>query len=102
MHSTVTAKSVLDREVNRMRDMKKSIAIVSTDLSAAFDTCNSFILLTMLENVGVRKTELELFTTYLTGRRAYVEVQGFCSKLKLMPDCSVIQGSKLSSDLYTI
>ena len=41
-------------------------------------------------------------TTYLTDRTAYVEVQGFYSTIRTMPNCSVIQGSKLSSKLYTI
>lgn len=35
-------------------------------------------------------------------RRAYVESQGYCSYLLDQPNCSVIQGSKLSATLYTI
>ena len=101
-HSTSTAKSVIDDEVNRMKDQKKSIAILSTDLSAAFDTCDSLMLLTMLEHVGVRHLELELLRTYLMDRKAYVAAQGFTLKVRTLPDCSVIQGSTLSSDLYMI
>ena len=63
LYSTVTAKSTIDREINRMRDTKKSVAILTTDLSAAFDTCDSFLLLQMLEHVGIRGLELQLITT---------------------------------------
>ena len=39
---------------------------------------------------------------YITGRNAYVEVHGFQLKLIPQPDCSVIQGSKCNTTLYTI
>ena len=101
-HSTVTAKAIIDLEINKLRDKNKSVAITTTDLSAAFDTCDAFLLLMMLEHVGIKNTELEIFTTYLTGQKAYVEVQGFASRLIDMPDCLVVQGSKLSTTLYTV
>ena len=56
----------------------------------------------MLEHVGIQNLELEIFTTYLTNRKAYVDVQGFTSRLIDMPDCSGVQGSKLSTTLYTV
>ena len=101
-HSTVTAKLVISEEVKEMKDKQKSIAITATDLSAAFDTCDSYLLLNMLEHIGFRGLELEIMCTYLTDRSAYVEIQGFCSSLTKMPDCSVVQGGKMSSTLYTI
>ena len=101
-HSTVTAKTVLDKEINKLRDKKKSIAITTTDLTAAFDTCDTILLTTMMEHIGIREIELEILTTYLTNQRAYVELQGFFATLRIMPNCSVIQGSKMSSTLYTI
>ena len=57
MHSTVTVKAVIDKEINRLRDAKKSVAVTTTDLSAAFDTCDSFLLLMMLEHVGIRNLD---------------------------------------------
>ena len=74
----------------------------TTNLSAAFVTCDSFLLLNMLEHIGFRNLELEVMTTYLTKRKAFVEVQGFFSKIVAMPDCLVVQGSKLSTTLYPI
>ena len=76
--------------------------MITTDLSAAYDTCDSFLLLNMLEHIDFCNLELEVMTTYLTKRKAFVEVQGFFSKILEMPDCSVVQGSKLSTTLYTI
>ena len=94
-HSTVTAKTVLDKEINKLRDSNKSIAITTTDLTAAFDTCDSILLTTMMEHIGIRGLELDILTTYLTNRTAYVEIQGFFSTLRAMPNCLVIQGSKI-------
>merc|ERR1711954_278490 len=101
-HSTVTAKAVLDKEINDLRDKSKSAAITTTDLTAAFDTCDSLLLTNMMEHIGIRGTELETLTNYLMNRTAYIEIQGFFSTLRKMPNCSVIQGSKMSSTLYTI
>ena len=101
-HSTVTAKAVLDKEINDLRDKNKSVAITTTDLTAAFDTCDSLLLTNMMEHIGIRGTELETLTNYLMNRTAYIEIQGFFSTLRKMPNCSVIQGSKMSSTLYTI
>ena len=63
-------KAVLDKEINTLRDKNKSVAITTTDLTAAFDTCNSIILTTMMEHIGIRGIELEILTTYLTNRNA--------------------------------
>ena len=55
----------------------------------------------MLEHMGIINLELGLMTTYLMERHKYVKVQHFCLSLKLQPNCSVVQGSKLSSTIYT-
>ena len=55
-----------------------------------------------LEHIRIRGTEKELMRIYITGRNAYVEVHGFQLKLIPQPDCSVIQGSKCNTTLYTI
>ena len=85
-----------------MRDKYRSVVVTTTDLSAAFNTCDFFIILNMLKHLGVRDKELQLMTTYLIGRHANVKIQGFTSELKPQPDCSVIQSLKLSSSLYTV
>ena len=74
MHSTVTAKAVIDREINTLKDKTKNITLLTMDLTATFDTCDSMILLNMLEHIGVRHLELEIMRTYPTDRSAFVEV----------------------------
>ena len=45
---------------------------------------------------------IEILESYLTNRYQYVELQNIQSHIIQSPDCSVIQGSKLSGLLYTI
>ena len=102
IHSTATAKASLDYNISVLREKQYATGVLTTDLSVAYDTVDSCLLQNKLEHIGVRGRKLELLRTYLMGRRAYTEVQGFCSDLLEQPDCSVIQGSKLSTTLYTI
>ena len=101
-HSTATAKATLDMNITSTREKQLAAGVITTDLSAAYDTVDSNLLLNKLEHVGVRFKELELVRTYLTSRKAYIEIQGFFSELMDQPDCSVIQGSKLSTTFYTV
>ena len=77
-------------------------AILQTDLSSAFDTVDTNILLRKLEHYGVRDKELALFTDYLNNRKQFVQIDTFKSNIINSPQCSVSQGSKLSCILYTI
>ena len=51
--------------------------IITTDLSAAYDTLDTMLLIMKLEYLGIRGKELELIHTYLEDRYTYVEVQGY-------------------------
>lgn len=71
------------------------------DLQKAFDTVSIPILLTRLENNGIRGVVLDWFTDYLTGRSQCVRVAGVVS------DCfgckfGVPQGSTLGPSLFLI
>ena len=83
-----------------LRENNMATSMITTDLSAAYDTVDSHILMNKLEHIGDRGRELELIRTYLTGRKAYIKVQGFTLDILDQPDCSVIQGSKLSTTFY--
>ena len=89
-HNTLTVKISIDEEVNRLRNSGNNAVVLSTDLSAAYDTVDHCLLLVKLEHVGFRGIALKLMTSYLLERYIYVEVQGATGKL--MPNKSVIQG----------
>ena len=46
--------------------------------------------------------ELSIFSSFLTNRKQYTEIDTFKSNILDSPQCSVIQGSKLSAILYTL
>ena len=75
---------------------------MQTDLSAAYDTIDHKILLDKLDYYGVRGPSLNLLDSYLTNRCQFTSIDTYDSDLVDSLDCSVIQGSKLSSLLYII
>merc|ERR1711954_500584 len=95
-HST-TAAMVLQHALNEYQDNQKHSAIILTDLSSAFDTCNHCLLIDKAEHIGVRGNALTVLESYLAQRRSFVEIQGYYSSTKLIGNKSVIQGSKLAS-----
>ena len=101
-HSTTTALAQIYNTLHTQHEKGLLTATLQTDLSAAFDTVDTKILLAKLEHYGVRDNTLALFTSYLTQRTQFVEVDTFRSDTLKSPQCSVIQGSKLSGTLYTL
>ena len=77
-------------------------AVVLTDLSSAFDTRDHKFLIEKMDHIGVRGKAKELLKNFLKNRTFFVEIQGYRSEVKELGPKSVIQGSKLSSLLYTI
>ena len=70
------------------------------DLSKAFDTLNHNILLSKLRYYGIRYTD-NLFKSYLSNRKQYVEFEGEISQLKEIKT-GVPQGSILGPLLFII
>ena len=99
--STVTAARVLQLEIARAMDDDKYIAVASLDLSAAFDVVNIGLLLKRLEIMGLPKDILALLKSWLTDRKAYVEVDGECSDF-FDVTTGTVQGSVLGPVLFNL
>merc|ERR1712240_28127 len=101
-HSTITALNQIIDTATINHENNKITGIIITDMSKIFDTIDHFTLLTKMEYYGIRGHELELFQSYLTNRKQFLEIDTNHSQIKSSLNCSVIQGSKMSGLLYTI
>ena len=70
-------------------------AIITTDLSAAYDTVDNDILLKKLEYYGISGNELKLFRSYLYDRKQYVMLDTFPSSILKFPPCGGSPGVKI-------
>ena len=82
-------------------DKRDTSLAIFMDLSKAFDTLDHQILLHKLKYYGVNDISLKWFTSYLTGRQKYVEIDGYSSGL-LTLTTGVPQGSILGPLLFLI
>jgi len=64
------------------------------DFSKAFDTVNHSILLTKIEEYGIRGISLQHFTSYLTNRQQYTALRNTVSSRQAVT-CGIPQGSSL-------
>ena len=100
-HSTETALIRVHNDISRAIDDEKSVLLQLLDLSAAYDTIDHRILLSLLsEMYGFCDTVLNWFSSYLSGRSQFVSVNGGSSTKRDLPYflwCSKGIGSKASS-----
>lgn len=101
-HSTTTAMLDIHNKMAQIVDEGRIAALLTIDLSAAFDLCDHELMLKKLEFYGVRDSELKWFESYLSDRRQCVQIGAARSKSLDCPPCSVVQGSVGSGLLYTI
>ena len=91
-HSTETALLSVTEALKTARAAAQSSALVLLDLSAAFDTVNHRILLSILSSMGISGNAHSWFESYLTGRSFNMSWQGQLSVPHLLTT-GVPQGS---------
>ena len=100
-HSTETALVRIHNDLLLSIDSRRSVVLVLLDLTAAFDTLDHTTLLNRLRELGVGRTVLAWFTSYLVGRSNAVKIrQTTSSRQTLM--YGVPQGSVLAPILFNI
>ena len=100
-YSCETALIQLTEDWKRRRDNKETVAVVSMDLSKAFDTIPHSLLLSKLKAYGLSDTSCKLLDDYLTGRTQRVKIGDTYSKWKEIKR-GVPQGSVLGPMLFNV
>ena len=80
-HSTEYAAMELTDKVLKDIDERNISLAIFMDLSKAFDTLDHSILINKLAYNGIHGAALKWFTSYLTGRSQYVEIDGVSSNI---------------------
>ena len=101
LHSTELACLELVDRILQERDRGELPIIIFIDLSKAFDTLDHQILLSKLKYYGADDTSLRWFSSYLSNRKQFVEIDGTCSQKKVITT-GVPQGSILGPLLFII
>ena len=78
-HSTITCLFELINYVHETLDQRKVIAIVSLDLSKAFDSINHDLLLKKLKNLNLNNQAIEYISSYLKNRLQVTKMTNFKS-----------------------
>ncbi len=100
-HSTETALLSVTEALRLARAASKSSVLILLDLSAAFDTVNHHILMSILRKMGISGTALLWFESYLSDRSFRLFWRGEVSKSQLLAT-GVPQGSVLGPLLFSI
>ena len=82
-------------------DKRKINISIFLDLKKAFDTVDHKILLSKLSKYGIRGTPHQWFTSYLTDRIQYCQINGSSSQQKKV-QCGIPQGSCLGPLLFIL
>ncbi|XP_065671679.1 uncharacterized protein LOC136089556 [Hydra vulgaris] len=100
-HSTDHAIVHLVHDIFKSFDENKYTLGVFINLSKAFDTVDHYILLTKLENYGIKHINIAWFKSYLSNRKQYISYnEGKTTNMNIT--CGVPQGSILGPLLFLI
>ena len=98
-HGTVTCLFELLNEIYHQIDNKNKVAIVSLDLSKAFDTINHELLLKKLRSFNLSSESIDFLHSYLSNRKQVTKFDDFTSTVKEVKS-GVPQGSILGPFLF--
>ena len=101
-HSCSDATAYLSSKIHENLDNCEKTLSVFMDLSKAFDTINIEIMLSKLQNYGIRGIANEWFRSYLTGRTQFVQINQSKSITILDILHGVPQGSILGPLLFSV
>ena len=100
-HSMETGLVMMTDKIHMAFDRSEGMFLAMLDLSAAFDVVSHDILLTRLEQLGLKGIVLNWFKSYLQGRQFFVKINSSESKsCKLRT--GVPQGSVLGPILFLV
>ena len=98
-HSTVTCLFELLNLIYEKLDNKKMVAIVSLDLSKAFDSINHKLLVQKLENLNLNVASIKFIKSYLENRKQITKFSNYISNEEKIKS-GVPQGSILGPLLF--
>ena len=98
-HSTITCLFEVVNHVYKMADISRYTAIVSLDLSKAFDSIDHTLLLNKLGNMDLSETALKWIKSYLTERKQRTKFRKLTSSEEIVRS-GVPQGSILGPLLF--
>ena len=93
-HSPITCLAETINHIHQEIDSKKHAALITLDLSKAFDLINHKLLLQKLLNLGLHKSTLSWIKAYLSNRTQVTKFKNFTSKIETT-STGVPQGSIL-------
>ena len=99
MHGTITCLAEIINNIYRALDNKQHVAIVTLDLSKAFDCLNHQLLLQKLSKLGLKDPSISWMKSYLSNRTQVTKFKNFTSTVE-SPKTGVPQGSILGPLLF--
>lgn len=101
-HSIETAMLRIYNDVVMSLGAKKSVLLLTSDISAAFDTIDHDVLLSRLKHrLGVTGKAHDWFRSYLTARKQSVQLESTVSHTQML-NYGVPQGSVLGPALFNV